>query len=673
LPAVKRAAGRSWCGVALLILCAPFAVAQTQDDFFDDTYIHELRLVVKSQDWDALRQHFLDNTYYPADFHWIFNGKDIAVTDIGIRSRGHGSRSPIKPNLRIDFNRYEPGQKLLGLASCILKANNQDGSMLKERTVFKLWDRIGLPASREANVRLYVNNVYYGVFILTEEIRTEYLQRYLGEGSGDLYEWKPINAPQTGPIDGYHFEWYPSCKTDQLACSTDPNKWQPVPFNPEENKSTFDLGPTISMIRTLNSVSDADFERTMSGLMDLKLWSVHNAIEKYISDYDAILGDVFGMNNFWLYRYDKTNFHQFLLWDKDASYNWIQRPVMEHADQNVLMKRTIALPNRKAEYLDGIYKTAVLAGAKGGWLEWEHKRDYDLLKPSIYEDPFKQFEVAGVVKDSSNAIFEQQANENIEFIQLRNAFVMSDLLANGWQPSSAVAISAGGVVNAAPNGGASVSPGALVTLYGLGFTDKILQGPAGAWPTTLGGVTVFVNGFAAPIQFISPNQINVMVPWELGLGDGTAPFTVSVGGTKAKGTRDGSPVNSTFSNSIVVAVAEASPGIHAVTQADFTPVVSRPAKSGDVLIAWVNGVGPVNGNVASGAVSPSSPLAECLQTPTVTVGGRNAEVQFCGLSPGFVGAYQVNFKVPDGVPSGSASLTISARGQNSPVFSLPIQ
>src|ERR1700730_7302678 len=78
-PVIKRAAGRSGWGVALLFLCAPFSAAQTQDDFFDDTYIHELRLTVKSQDWDTLRQHFLDNTYYPADFHWIFKGKDILV------------------------------------------------------------------------------------------------------------------------------------------------------------------------------------------------------------------------------------------------------------------------------------------------------------------------------------------------------------------------------------------------------------------------------------------------------------------------------------------------------------------------------------------------------------------------------------------------------------------
>ena len=123
-------------GMTMLALAAPAVRAQTQDDFFDDTFVHELRIDIKSSDWDTLRRNFLDNTYYPVIFHWIYKGKDIVLNDVGIRSRGHGSRSPVKPNLRVDVNRYAPGQTFLGLGSFVLKANNQDPSMLKERSVF---------------------------------------------------------------------------------------------------------------------------------------------------------------------------------------------------------------------------------------------------------------------------------------------------------------------------------------------------------------------------------------------------------------------------------------------------------------------------------------------------------------------------------------------------------
>src|SRR5436190_15503829 len=101
-----RFLGLTGIGLALLAFGAGNAQAQTQDDFFDDSFVHELRLDVKISDWNLLRQNYLDNTYYPATFHWVFKGKDIVIPDVGIRSRGHGSRSPIKPNLRVDLNRY---------------------------------------------------------------------------------------------------------------------------------------------------------------------------------------------------------------------------------------------------------------------------------------------------------------------------------------------------------------------------------------------------------------------------------------------------------------------------------------------------------------------------------------------------------------------------------------
>jgi spore coat protein H len=654
---------------AVLGVWVPIAAAQTQDEFFDDTFVHEFRIDIRNSDWDLLRQNFLDNTYYPVVFHWVYKGKDIVINDAGIRSRGHGSRSPIKPNLRVDINRYSPGQTFLGLGSFVLKANNQDPSMLKERSVFKLWDRTGLPASREAFSRLYVNNVYYGVFLLTEELRTEYTQRYLNDTNGDLYEWKPIS-------DGYHFEWNPTCTAKiPQACSTDPAKWAPFPWNPEENKSTYDMTPTISMIRGFTQVSDADFETTVSKQMDLKLWAFHNAIENYVADYDSILGDVFGMNNFWLYRYAGTNFHQFLLWDKDSSYDYAARSIFQNADQNVLMKRTLALPNRRAEYLESEYKTAVLAGGAGGWLEWEIKRDYDLAAASIREDPFKQYGDAGVTKNSSNELFEAQVLKDYKFAQERYPFVMQELVTAGIQFPASLTLTPGGAVNAATNAAGPIAPGSYVSLYGSGFTSSIVSAPATGFPTKLGGVTVFVNGFAAPLQFVSPTQINLQVPWELGMGNGTTPFTVMLDGPTAKGTRAGSPVNGTFSNTVTSGVGLYSPGVFAAAQSDGTPVVSKPAKAGDVIVLFANGLGPVNNQPASGALSPSDALklATVQQLPTVTIGDLAANVQFAGLAPGFVGAYQVNIVVPAGVRSGPSPLVITAGGIRSPAFSLAIQ
>ena len=676
-------------GTALLALAASPVLAQTQDDFFDDSYVHEIRVVVKASDWDLLRKNFDENTYYPADVHWIFKGKDIPITEVGIRSRGHGSRSPIKPNLRVDLNRYNPGQRFLDLASFILKANNQDPSMLREPIIFKLWSKMGLPASREAYTRLYINDKYWGSYVVEEEIRSpEYTSRYVNDSGGDLYEWKPLSVTE-GWADGYHFEWAGSCKTGQLACSTDQAKWNPMPWNPEENKTTFDLAPTINIHRMANQTSDADFDKTMSAVFDLKLFLVHNAIEVWASDFDSFLGDAYGVNNIWIYRFKGTNFHQFFLWDKDGAFSsWnkntpylgADRPLFRNAGSdgdsssstNVLMKRTLASAARKTEYLEAIYKTAVLAGGAGGWLDWEHQRDYAMAGDSIREDPNKQWSDQGVEKDNNNELWESSVAWNRTYIQYRYKFVMDDLKRLALQYPSATFISQGGVVNAATNLAGPVAPGSVVSIYGSGFSDGVVVSPSPTlWPKTLGGLTVYVNGFEAPIQFVSPGQVNVLVPWEIGMGEGTTPFTVAVNGATAKGTRANSPVNATFTNTVSSSIGQYSPGIYAV--ADTNGVQGKPSKTGDILVIFANGLGAVSNQPASGAVSPSDKLAECKQYPTVTIGGVPAEVQFAGLAPFFISAYQVNVKVPAGVRAGSAQMVVSAGGQASKGFGITIQ
>jgi minor extracellular serine protease Vpr len=72
---------------------------------------------------------------------------------------------------------------------------------------------------------------------------------------------------------------------------------------------------------------------------------------------------------------------------------------------------------------------------------------------------------------------------------------------------------------------------------------------------------------------------------------------------------------------------------------------------------------PPTGPPALGALAR---LAQTTTTPTVTIGGASANVQFSGLAPGYVGLYQANAQVPPGSATGPAvPLTISIGGGQS--------
>lgn len=65
-----------------------------------------------------------------------------------------------------------------------------------------------------------------------------------------------------------------------------------------------------------------------------------------------------------------------------------------------------------------------------------------------------------------------------------------------------------------------------------------------------------------------------------------------------------------------------------------------------------------------GIVSPALPLPQASAT-TVTIGGQMAPVSYSGLTPGFVGLYQINTQVSSRVATGNAVL-VSVAGQTSP-------
>src|SRR5215218_5539072 len=137
---------------------APSA-SQTSDDLFNPDVLHRIDLWLNSADWLKLKQDFQENTYYPADLTW--NGQ--TVRNVGIRSRGLGSRSATKPGLRVDIDRYNTDQNFLGLSSFILDNLSQDSSGIKETTAVRLFQKLAIPASREAHTRLYINGTYAGL------------------------------------------------------------------------------------------------------------------------------------------------------------------------------------------------------------------------------------------------------------------------------------------------------------------------------------------------------------------------------------------------------------------------------------------------------------------------------------------------------------------------------
>ena len=166
---MQRSLASFLVALAFLIAWPRLAGAQPSDPaaaFFDNRVLHDIYLSINSRDFQTLKDHYLEDTYYPADFKW---GTEV-VRNVAVRSRGTGSRSGTKLGLRVDFDYYTTNQKFVGLKSLVLRNSEQDPTNMHEQIAMLLFRKLGLFAPRETFARLFINNAYQGVYSVVESI-----------------------------------------------------------------------------------------------------------------------------------------------------------------------------------------------------------------------------------------------------------------------------------------------------------------------------------------------------------------------------------------------------------------------------------------------------------------------------------------------------------------------
>ena len=206
----------------------------------------------------------------------------------------------------------------------------------------------------------------------------------------------------------------------------------------------------------------------------------------------------------------------------------------------------------------------------------------------------------------------------------------------------------------------AIASGAWVTILGSGFASAPqtwTPGPADQqFPTSLGGVSVTINGKPAYIDYISPGQINLVAPDDPALG----PVTVQVNTGQAN-SYPGTVVKQRMTPQFFVWAMNGTNYI-AARHADGTLVGpagpgSRPAQVGEEIELYATGFGPTNPPVSPAQlIWQAVPLAG---TPTVSVGGVSAVVNAANLVE--AGLYQLNVTIPP-VPSGDQPVQAQIAG-----------
>jgi hypothetical protein len=306
------------------------------DDLFNDTEILTYSFTMTTADSQAMIRHALLEEYSMAQLNLLSQNFTTLNTyqNVGLRFKGSTYTLPLcfnaqgympgadescyKTSLKLKVDEYLPDQRIYSIKKLDLLAVREH-SILSNKISYYLFDRMGVPSSRTAYARVYVNNNYWGLYLATEVIDGRYSKHRLGpKGDGNIY--KEIWPNQTDSSETWLNDYY----MDALRTND----------NPE------DLPNVSDMIRFANAIKNtnaATFEQDISPWLNIDNMVRYIVVDQAIKNWDGFTTwytsssphNFYWMQEgpgqrFWLVPWDHDN--TFVSWGSMTTPLWNVKP-----------------------------------------------------------------------------------------------------------------------------------------------------------------------------------------------------------------------------------------------------------------------------------------------------------------------------------------------------------
>ncbi|MGA3024855.1 MAG: hypothetical protein ABSF98_08815 [Bryobacteraceae bacterium] len=214
-----------------------------------------------------------------------------------------------------------------------------------------------------------------------------------------------------------------------------------------------------------------------------------------------------------------------------------------------------------------------------------------------------------------------------------------------------------------------VASGSLVSIFGPNLASGTVVGPTDPLAQTLGGVVATTDGRILALMFVSPQQINALLP--SGLAPGEYDLIVS--------SLNNPDILTSFT------VARNAPGLltNPVNNRNYALALhqdgslitpSAPTLPGETVTILGTGFGPLTLPYIDGFPAPQSPPNPLVDPVSVALDGTVLTPVWAGAAPGFVGLVSVQIVIGNTVPTGTTlDLTATVNGVSSNTVLLPIQ
>ena len=346
-------------GVALLFISSnlksqeiynPQALYDAPEGVFDVSFVREMNLVFEDPNYHSL----LVNSFFNAPSYRIpatLNFEGESYDSVGVRYKGNSTfclptdQGNRKVPYNIEMNHFIQGQKLENLKKIKLANAWMDPTFAKEITASHIYKKY-LPSPEVNLLKLNVQDNYLGIYVNTESIDKQFLQKHFGEKDGVFFKCDPVQV--------FCGENTANGNPDLKWLGADSASY----YNSYDLKSDSGWGTLMELIETINF----DFDNLGEILnIDRTLWAF--AVNSAILNLDTYNG--YYVHNYYLYQTEDGLF-QMIPWDFDNAfagailgweffepevvYNYDTYGNQYFANERPLLQKLLNDPLRKKQY-----------------------------------------------------------------------------------------------------------------------------------------------------------------------------------------------------------------------------------------------------------------------------------------------------------------------------------
>ncbi len=290
----------------VLIVLITMAFAFSQDEswkLYDDSQVAEIRITTAPEAVEFMYADPQSDSMHVASVHFSNAYINETIDSVGLRIRGNTSRESEKKSFKLDFEHFVDGREFYSVDKMNLNGEHNDPSIIRSKLAWDFMQQAGMKASRAAHCAVYINDVYYGLYVSVEHIDGEFVEKRFADDSGNLWKclW-PADLQYRGESPGQYDFWYDDRRVYDLKTNEDQNDYTA-------------LARLIKILEhTSKSALPDSLERMLNVSSALKMFA-WNVLTGMWDDYWS------NQNNYYIYHQPTEDKIYFIPYDYDNTFS----------------------------------------------------------------------------------------------------------------------------------------------------------------------------------------------------------------------------------------------------------------------------------------------------------------------------------------------------------------